>query len=136
MRQNVKIKSGGIIVVTVPAHQFLFSEHDIYLKHCRRYSPSVLLELTKGLEVEITKCFSFFTLLFFIRLIQVFCAKSFLFKTSGSGVGEWTFPESHLLTKFLTSLLKIDFAVNRALSGYGLYTLGLSICMILKKKSA
>lgn len=32
------LKPGGILVATVPAHQSLWSYHDVSLHHCRRYS--------------------------------------------------------------------------------------------------
>jgi hypothetical protein len=135
MEAVMKVKSGGFIVVPVPAYQYLFSEHDIYLKHYRRYNRARLVALTNGLDVEIIECFFFFTLLFFIRLIHVIFSKLHLFTLSKIGVGEWTFAQSHFLTIILSNLLKCDFAVNRLMSRIGLFSFGLSICMILKKKS-
>ncbi len=38
------LKPGGIFIVTVPAHQFLFSQHDIALHHVRRYSKKLLAQ--------------------------------------------------------------------------------------------
>ena len=38
------LKPGGRIVLTVPAHQWLWSAHDVGLHHMRRYSRSLLRE--------------------------------------------------------------------------------------------
>lgn len=39
---------GGHLLVTVPAHPFLWSRHDEALGHCRRYRPQELLALFQG----------------------------------------------------------------------------------------
>jgi len=39
------LKPGGVAIVTVPAHQWLFSEHDVALLHFRRYSKVALRNL-------------------------------------------------------------------------------------------
>lgn len=44
------VKSGGFIFVTVPALPWLWSSHDIYLNHYRRYSLSNLKKLIQGVE--------------------------------------------------------------------------------------
>jgi SAM-dependent methyltransferase len=38
------LRSDGVVIVTVPAYQWLFSEWDRLLGHFRRYSPSMLAE--------------------------------------------------------------------------------------------
>lgn len=42
---NRVLKKGGKLVFTVPAHQFLFSNHDKALDHFRRYSKNTIKEL-------------------------------------------------------------------------------------------
>jgi hypothetical protein len=39
------LRPGGAAIITVPAHQWLFSEHDAALHHFRRYSRSALRNL-------------------------------------------------------------------------------------------
>lgn len=48
------LRPGGICVVTVPAHQWLWSEHDEALHHLRRYEAGQLRRLAEdaGLRVE------------------------------------------------------------------------------------
>ncbi len=42
------LKPGGVIIATVPAHQRLFSYHDIALHHVRRYSKKQFFDLLSG----------------------------------------------------------------------------------------
>lgn len=60
---------GGHILITVPAYQWLWSEHDEFLHHKRRYSASGLKEKTKGAGLQIEKMSYFNTLLFPLAVI-------------------------------------------------------------------
>lgn len=56
------IRPGGLLLVTVPAYQFLWSEHDEALDHFRRYSAHQTRRLVEeaGLRVErLSHCVSF-----------------------------------------------------------------------------
>ena len=48
------LRPGGAAIISVPAHQWLFSEHDTALHHFRRYSKSAIRDLLKrsGLRVR------------------------------------------------------------------------------------
>jgi SAM-dependent methyltransferase len=70
-----KLRPGGHLLVTVPAFGFLFSAHDVRLKHLRRYRRARLTELLRGLEVESAQSFHFFTSLFLIRCVQLLLSK-------------------------------------------------------------
>ena len=60
----------GKIIITVPSYQCLFSEHDQFLKHYRRYNRKQLCKILQraGFEIEISG-YIFFSLLP-IRIIQ------------------------------------------------------------------
>jgi 2-polyprenyl-3-methyl-5-hydroxy-6-metoxy-1,4-benzoquinol methylase len=49
------LRPGGILVLTVPAHRWLWSAHDEALDHLRRYEPAELRGLIEdaGLEIEL-----------------------------------------------------------------------------------
>ena len=86
-------KSGGLLVITVPAYGFLWSEHDEALHHRRRYAASELRnKLTRaGLEVERVSyyiCFLFFPILI-VRFLQSIFKKSIHPKTSHVILPEW-----------------------------------------------
>lgn len=50
---NENLKDNGIAIITVPAHPWLFSEHDRICGHYRRYTKRQLKELLKGFDCEI-----------------------------------------------------------------------------------
>ena len=49
------LKPGGIMVISVPALQWLWSEHDIALSHFRRYEKHQIRDLMKVHGLEISK---------------------------------------------------------------------------------
>lgn len=54
------VKPGGLVVITVPAGQYLFGFHDMQLGHFRRYSKASLLTIKpKGLEIINIRYFGF-----------------------------------------------------------------------------
>ena len=67
--------NSGRLLITVPAHPFLFSEHDVFLKHYRRYTSRVLLQLAQRNGLAIEEHFSFYTSLFIARIVQLIFQK-------------------------------------------------------------
>lgn len=67
-------KVGGMLLVTVPAYGFLWSEHDEALHHRRRYAAYELRNKLTLAGFDIEKCTYFITLFFFpilfIRILQ------------------------------------------------------------------
>lgn len=57
------LKPGGIFFSTVPAYQFLFSEHDVALHHFRRYTASNYAAIM-GPEMKVERCGYFNSILF------------------------------------------------------------------------
>jgi|SRR3989344_5376244 len=55
---------GGLLAVTVPAYQFLWSEHDVMHQHFRRYSKRLLRNLLSDAGYEIIAISYWNTLLF------------------------------------------------------------------------
>lgn len=68
------LKSGGLIYITVPAHQWLFSAHDRALHHYRRYSVGELRQklIQAGFKIRFISPFFFFTfpIVAIVRLIN------------------------------------------------------------------
>ncbi|MEW6735296.1 MAG: class I SAM-dependent methyltransferase [Acidobacteriota bacterium] len=79
-------KPGGVLIVTVPAYGFLWSEHDEALHHRRRYTAYELRNKLMLAGFEIERCSYFITTLFFpilcIRIVQGIFKRSTHPKTS------------------------------------------------------
>lgn len=50
------LRPGGHLLITVPAHRFLWSEHDVALWHKRRYSRRQLLALFADQPLRVLRC--------------------------------------------------------------------------------
>ncbi len=88
-----KMPIGGLVLISVPAFDFLWSGHDVFLEHKRRYSLLQLERLVRRSGLEVIKGRYFFGLLFpviaAIRLVNrwrvnagAVAAKSDLAKTN------------------------------------------------------
>jgi hypothetical protein len=124
-----KLSRQSKVILTVPAHPCLHSEHDIFLGHKRRYSIESLRAVAEKCNFIIDYMFYFYTSLFVIRMIQ----KIFKLKVAHEGIGQWKLSERHILTRAAKELLDIDFSVCKNLSKIGIYIPGLSICTICRK---
>ena len=58
------LKPNGIVIVTVPAFQFLWSEHDIVSSHVRRYNKSTINMILNQSQFKIIKSSYFVSFLF------------------------------------------------------------------------
>ncbi|MCB1157556.1 MAG: methyltransferase domain-containing protein [Leptospiraceae bacterium] len=84
-----KVQSGAYFLITVPAFQFLFSGHDLFLEHHRRYTSSMIQKTVKSAGLEVVRCHYFFGLLFpliagirlFTKLKMKLLGKSFQAKS-------------------------------------------------------
>lgn len=128
-----KLMEGGTILITVPAHQFLFSEHDKFLDHYRRYNKKRLLDTVSKHKVEIEEMFYFYSILFIARMLQILFYRLKIIKPNNKGVGAWQYSQTCVITKIIKIFLNIDFRINRWISHRGLWQTGLSLCLKLKK---
>lgn len=76
---NRVLKKGGLLIVTVPAHQSLWSQWDIVLHHKKRYSKLGLVDVLKTNGFSVTKISYLYSFLvgpvIFVRFV-----KSLIFK--------------------------------------------------------
>lgn len=49
------LEPGGTFLVTVPAYRWLWSDHDVALDHCRRYTRRELTQLLRGAGFEVRR---------------------------------------------------------------------------------
>jgi len=59
-----RLAAGGAIIVTVPAYRWLWSSHDVFLHHHRRYSRASLERCARMAECTVERITYFNTLLF------------------------------------------------------------------------
>jgi SAM-dependent methyltransferase len=128
-----KLVSGGALFITVPAMQFLFSSHDRFLGHYRRYSRKRLLALLYQNEVVVERCFYFYTSLFFFRLASLVKDRLRPEKKQ-AGAGTWRFPEKHLATQSIVRFLNMDFFISNILDKLHIHPPGLSLVAVCRKK--
>ncbi|GEM_PF-345559 len=125
------LKPGGILIVTVPAHQFLWSSRDVFLRHRKRYSKKELVTLLQGFGLKIlwsNYCFSslFLPAIFF---------RKFLFrwkKMSGENMEKTELKKIPLLN----DLLKFIGCAEVKLSQYMPLPFGTSVYCVARKTDA
>lgn len=65
------LEPGGVVVITVPAYQFLWSEHDVVNQHFRRYSKKLMEDtIRENTELTILQL-SYFNTIFFIPIATI-----------------------------------------------------------------
>ncbi len=120
------MKSEGRLVITVPAHGFLWSEHDEALHHRRRYSASELRNKLVASGFKVEQMSYYITILFFpilvMRFLQSLRKNSIYPKTSHIILPGW-------LNSFLIGLL--DF--ERILLKWIRLPIGVSIVCLARK---
>lgn len=97
-----KLKTGSHILISVPAFQFLFSGHDYFLEHYRRYSSKTLTDAVEKSGLTVVKYSYFFGFLFpVIAMIRLFSR----LKLKISGRKEEAKSDLKLVSPFLNGLL-------------------------------
>ncbi len=132
---SVLLKAGGVMIVTVPAFDFLFSGHDIFLKHFRRYDHKGLIPILRKCGLEVNEHFYFYTSLFLVRFFKTLFKKSDSLTVRRDRLGNWRFGRSNPVTIFAAGLLRFEFLLSRLLKRAGVTIPGLSLCVICRKRS-
>lgn len=124
------LAKNATVIITVPAYQFIYSQHDRLLKHYRRYSLNKLVRLCEQSGLRVTSKGYFFFSLLCVRLFQLLLEKGGLQKSSKS-LDNWN--SNKTITKTITALLWVDFKIGVFLSKSGLRVPGLSCYCICTK---
>ncbi|MEL6720891.1 MAG: methyltransferase domain-containing protein, partial [Bacteroidota bacterium] len=119
------------IFITVPAFQSLYTTHDDFLGHYRRYTNKTLVQTIKQAGFQKLKVGYFFSSLLPVRLLKVI-KERFLGKDEEStGLVEWTGSES--TTKLIKQILITDYKVSHFFRKIGIKIPGLSNYVVIKK---
>jgi len=118
------LKKEGVVVLTVPAFQFLWGVQDEVGKHHRRYSKKQLIKKIEQEGLGILKSsyfnfFLFFPILFGRRMIHIL----------GLNIDS----ENGINTPFINFILKTIFSIEPFLLKYFSFPFGVSIFCIAKK---
>lgn len=124
---------GGHIVISVPAWQFLFSDHDRFLLHFRRYSPHQGKHLIEKTGLTLIKSGGLFHSLLIPRTLAVCLEKLQKKPLSTQPLSQWK--SGKLLTRMVLSVLWLDSLISRSLARVGIELPGLSWWATCKKPS-
>lgn len=119
------LKPGGSVVLTVPAHQWLWSRHDEDLHHKRRYSRSSVKARVLGAGFEIVKLTYINTTLLPLAVAARFADR--LRKPNGSALGQEIPPAP------LNGVMKAIFSAERHLIPALSLPLGVSLLAVLRR---
>lgn len=118
------LDAGGLALVSVPAYQALFSEHDRALRHERRYSPADCRALLERSGLEVVADGGLFSSLLLVRAGQTALERAGIRRSRRSGVGSWN--AGSRPTAAIRSALVADGRLSLALSRRGRALPGLS----------
>jgi hypothetical protein len=126
------------LVVSVPAWDFLYSEHDRALGHYRRYRPSELKHALERANLEILQKGSLFFSLFVVRALQTVLQKGRAeseVSAQAQPVRELRWDHGLLVTACVRFLLQVDALLCRLASRIGVALPGLSTWALCRVKS-
>ncbi len=99
------LRPQGHLLMSVPAWQKLFSTHDTYLKHYRRYSPAQGLAVVKQAGLIPVKSGGLFHSLLYPRILEKLF-ESLGLKGTAKGAGQWQ--GGKFLTGVIAGVLGLD----------------------------
>jgi SAM-dependent methyltransferase len=128
-----RLSNSGQVMVTVPAFQALFTNHDRALKHFRRYTLAQLegVITSAGLEVA-SSGYMFASLLAGRGLAKLVEALKPKVDSDEFGIGAWN--GSPALTRAIESVLNLDNSVLLGLASRGIKLPGLSAWALCNKR--
>jgi len=121
---DTHLTDGGHLIFSVPAWPVLFSNHDRFLHHYRRYRPATARRLLKQIDLQILTTGGLFHGPMFVRAIQTFVEKSVHSKPAHDFSTVWR--HGPLVTALVTFALSVDTALSRVAAFAGVELPGLS----------
>ena len=125
------IKKDTIILITVPAYQNLFSNHDHLLKHYRRYNMKMLKETIHKSGLEMIYGGYFFMSLIPPRVLEVIKEKINPKEPDElKHLGNWE--KGRWITEIICFILRMDYLIGEGLRKLGINIPGLSAFAVCK----
>ena len=122
------LKPGGLLLITVPAVKWLWSDHDISLHHFRRYTKRELLNLVDKFDFEVERC-SYYTSFLFPLVVTQRLLKRVLPSRAEARYDVKLPPD--LINRLLTMIMKVERVSLR----YVDLPIGSSLIISCKKRS-
>lgn len=119
-----------LFLITVPAYQSLFSAHDDFLQHYRRYSRRSLEKLIKNQGMQIIQSGNFFSSLLLPRILSV-TKEAILGKPKVKGLATWNGSSNQSI--LLKEILLLDFKTTHFFHRMGVKLPGLSTYALCQK---
>ena len=116
-------------LVTVPAFQSLFSAHDVFLRHYRRYSRGTLSGSLERAGLRVVESGYLFVSLVPLRLLQVI-KERIVGRPVTNATDTMTY--GGLAAALLTRMLQFDAAITLGLGRAGIPVPGLSVCAVCR----
>jgi SAM-dependent methyltransferase len=133
----------GLVLVSVPAWDFLYGQHDLALKHFRRYQPAQCRALLESAGLEILRSGGLFHSLLLPRLLQRLGESTLGARRAGRGkksaespanLGQWR--GGRLISSALTLALTADTRLSDRLARAGRQVPGLSYWALCRNRTA
>ena len=115
---------GGLVMVTVPAFEALFSAHDRSLKHRRRYTLSGLRDVVARAGLTAVEDGYLFGSLLPARVVATAVGERAAAGPQEHGIGGWQ--RGPLVTRIVTTVLQVDNAIMLASRRLGITLPGLT----------
>lgn len=135
MKQLLKfdfITEETTVFITVPAYNTLFTSHDSFLKHFRRYNNKMLRQLAASCDINIIDKGSFFSILLIPRVLKKLKEKITKNKNHDNhGIGNWT--KKGIIDNLIVFVLYSDYTVSKLLMTLNIKLPGLSKYIVCKK---
>lgn len=118
------------LIISVPAWRYLFSAHDVALKHFRRYNPREIRELLSKSRYSLQLHGGLFTTLWIARTLE-WVLRRLAFSSEVARIEDWK--DQSWKTKVFRFLLNCDSTMSFSLSRFSLSPYGLSWWALCKK---
>jgi 2-polyprenyl-3-methyl-5-hydroxy-6-metoxy-1,4-benzoquinol methylase len=128
-----RLSPDGRIVITVPAFQLLFTDHDRALKHFRRYQRDELIRDARSAGLTVLDSGYLFASLLPPRALSALRERLWPRRQAAHGVGNWQGPS--LVTQLLHGVLALDGRLCLAARARGVVVPGLTVWLTCKTQS-
>jgi len=126
------VEPGGYVLITVPAFNSIFSLHDTFLGHYRRYNLKQLIHRINGVPLQCLFCGYLFMSLLPVRLCSLLLENLFSEKKgSNKGIGAWR--HGQMITKAVELVLSFENSMLIYINRAGIKLPGLTAWALCQK---